>query len=143
MYPLFIAAEKQDSALKPVTQNVTNTTHFDGFTFKRKNNTANSTDPVPLIARIHSISSTGAVLIKFNKMMTIPSIYANVSQRRLEPDYNETIDQFLALKVKSGIDDLNPNRTKIIKFNLTDYQKTFVSLQVYFLNPTALSTSAI
>jgi hypothetical protein len=103
----------------------------------------NSTDPVPLIARIHSISSTGAVVIKFNKMMTIPSIYTNVSQRRLEPDYNETIDQFLALKVKSGVDNLNQNRTKIIMFNLTDYQKTFVSLQVYFLNPGAISTSAI
>ena len=53
--------------------------------------------------------------------MTIPEIYTNVSQRRLEPDYYETINLFLALKVKSGIDDLSPNRTKIIMFNLTDF----------------------
>lgn len=103
-------------------QNTTNTPHFDGFTFQKKNITERNTiDPIPLIARIHSISSTGAVIVKFNKMMTIPSIYTNVSQRRLEPDYNETIDQFLALKVKSGIDDLNKNRTQIVMFNLTDY----------------------
>lgn len=68
------------------------------------------------------------MIVKFNKNMAIPTIYANVSQRRLEPDYNETIDQFLALNVRSGIYDMDPNRTKILFFNLTDFQKTYVTL---------------
>ena len=74
-----------------------------------------------MIARIDSISSSGVVIVKFNKAMTIPSIYANISSRRFEPDYNETIHEFISLKVISGVDDLNPNRTRIVKFNLTDF----------------------
>jgi hypothetical protein len=69
-------------------------------------------------------------------------MYANVSQLRLEPNYTETIFEFLALKVKSGIDDYSLNRTKIVFFNLTDFQKTFLSLKVEFLNPGELSSSS-
>ena len=49
----------------------------------------------------------------------------------------------MALKVKSGIDDTSKNRTKVVMFNLTDFQKTFLSLQVEFLNPMSLSQSYI
>ena len=49
----------------------------------------------------------------------------------------------MALKVKSGIDDTSKNRTKVVMFNLTDFQKTFLSLQVEFLNPMSLSQSYV
>ena len=84
------------------------------------------------MARIVSISNSGEVIVRFNKTMTVPSMYANVSQRRFEPDYNETIHEFISLKVISGVDDLNPNRTSIVKFNLTDFQASFIQLQVEF-----------
>ena len=120
MSPIFLPTQKETSISE--VQNTTKVTHFDGFNSTKKNSTVRkTTDPIPLQARIHSISNTGSVIVKFNKLMTIPEIYTNVSQRRLEPDYYETINLFLALKVKSGIDDLSPNRTKIIMFNLTDF----------------------
>ena len=74
-------------------------------------------------ARIAAISETGEVVVKFNQTMVIPSIYANVSQKRLSPDYNETIHEFLSLRVLSGIETEFANRTKILKFNLTDFDQ--------------------
>jgi len=125
LLPMFspILPTQKETSISEVQNTTKVATHFDGYNFTKKNSTVRNTtvDTIPLQARIDSISNTGSVIVKFNKLMTIPVIYTNVSQRRLEPDYKETIDQFLVLKVKSGIDDLSPNRTKIIMFNLTDY----------------------
>ena len=41
--------------------------------------------------------------------------------------------------MKSGVDDLDPNRTSIIRFNITDFQKSFILLQVDFMQPENLS----
>jgi len=102
---------------------------------------APKTDQTPLVPTIVAIQNTGLVKVKFNRNLIIPSMYANVTLKRKEPGYIETIDYFLVLKVKSGIDDLNVNRTRIVKFNLTDFQKGYILLQVDFMHPEELSNS--
>lgn len=86
MLPLLISTEKKAVVIEEKKNPVSAEVQIS------EEKHSNKTDPTPLIARIQSISSTGAVIVKFNKAMAIPSMYANVSQRRLEPDYNETID---------------------------------------------------
>ena len=55
-------------------------------------------------------------------------MYTNVSMRRTEPGYVETVDECLKLYVKSGIDDYDKNRTKIVMTNLTDFQRSHITL---------------
>lgn len=75
--------------------------------------------------------------------MLIPNIYVNISTARLAPNYTDKFSENVAIKVLSGSEDNFGNRTQIVKFNLTEFQKGFFEVQVDFLNPLGLSESLL
>ena len=61
------------------------------------------------------------VRVNFNKPVLIPQVYQNISKARLEPNFTDNVFQTLEIKVLNGGDFYDWNRTKIVKFNLTEF----------------------
>jgi len=72
----------------------------------------------------------------------VPDLWKNITQKRANETYNETIQEHLEIMV-DGDSGLDPALLKIKEFNLTSFSSTRMQIRLNFENPDRVSNDGV
>jgi len=97
----------------------------------------------PLRARVLSLSSTGKLIIAFNKSIYKPPIRITSPQRRLSGEFQFELHEVIEIELESEFYDKGSAELRIVNYTLTNMTLTQLHIQIIFEQPSKLAMSRL